>query len=113
MVISPANWCQPKNSSSPSKRCQFFGLGLLALLVLMGTFYVVSINSLSTKGYEIKKLRADLENVKQSSHKLELEANNLQSLKTIESGLDQSSFVAVQRIEYLSDVGTSVGVAVK
>jgi hypothetical protein len=115
MVFSPANHTNiasvAVHNITPTRRR--FGLVTLGLLVFLVVFYLVQTNSVATKGYEIKELGKQVESLKQSSRKLEVEAAELQSIKKFEQNFPANSFVAVEKIEYLASTAVQMGVAVK
>jgi hypothetical protein len=89
------------------------GLTLLGFLTLLVVFYLVQINYVATRGYEIKELGKQVEALKQSSRKFEMQSAELQSVKNIEQNFPNNSFVAVEKIEYLASTVMPMGVAVK
>ena len=72
---------------TPARR--WFSLAMLGLLAFLVVFYLVQTNSVATKGYEIKELGKQVESLKQSGRKLEVEAAELQSVKNIEQNLSK------------------------
>jgi len=92
---------------------RWLGLAALGSVLVWGVIYLVIINAVATKGFEIKNLEQQLASVKEENKKLEVRSTELQSLDSIEQGLDKSKFVSVQKIEYLATLPPDVGVALK
>lgn len=90
-----------------------WGWVLLAGIVVLAVVYLVQVNAVATKGYEISSLQKELDSVRHTASKLEIQAAELQSLKTTQSDLPDKSFVAVQHLEYLSSTTIDTGVAVR
>lgn len=115
MVLSPSNHTNSASaavySAIPARR--WFGLAALSLLTLLVVFYLVQINYVATRGYEIKELGKQVEALKQSTRKLEVQSVELQSVKNIEQAFPNNSFVVVEKIEYLASTVMPMGVAVK
>jgi hypothetical protein len=76
---------------------------LLGLIILFGLSYLFIINSLSTKGYEIKKLEQRLINLESSQKKLQVEAADLQSINNLQLEAAKLNFVPATNITYLKD----------
>ena len=64
--------------------------------------YFIQINSLSTKGYEIRELQGRIDELKQEKSDLELEALSLQSMGTIRDKLAQADMVKSENSDYLA-----------
>lgn len=60
------------------------GMWLMSLLFVLGVSYLLQVNSISTKGYEIKKLEQRLLELKEINERLEIETRSLQAIETIE-----------------------------
>ena len=65
-----------------------FGFVLGIFLVLLAIGYMTQVNSLSTKGYEIRKLELALKDIKETGKRLELEAAGLQSIQSIDEDIE-------------------------
>lgn len=106
--------------NSPKANCQVdqkkvrrvLSISLLTTLIILLIAYVVETSELATKGYEIKALEKQVETLEQSYEEYELKASELQALNNIEN-LETKNFVAVEKVEYLSNIPTPSGVAVK
>lgn len=96
---------------APAARWRGVVLGAAVLLAALG--YVALINAVATKGYKIKKLEQQFNELKEVNKKLEITSASLQSLAVIEAGLDKNVFVAVEKLEYLAAIPPEAGVAIK
>ena len=95
-----------------SRSRRWLSLVVLGCLVLGVAGYLALTNSLATKGYTIKELQQTLEEMKVTTQRLEAQAAELQSFKTLDDAAIPEGFVAVERVEYLAAT-PQVGVAVK
>jgi cell division protein FtsL len=78
-------------------------LAILASTVLLGLVYLSVINSLGTKGYEIKKLDGQVRLLQDDQKNLQLQASDLQSINRIESEAQKLNFVPNNNVTYLKD----------
>jgi len=75
---------------------------LAVLITVVGVSYLVQINSLATKGYQIRELEQKVTELKQASDDLELEALNLQSMGAVKNKVDELNMVLAGETDYLS-----------
>jgi len=75
---------------------------LAVLVVFFGLGYLIQVNSLATKGYQIKELENKIAELKQEKSDLELEALSLQSMGSVKERLAQSGMVAAGGSDYLA-----------
>lgn len=75
---------------------------LITLLFVFSFAYLVQMNSLSTKGYQIKELESKISDLQQDSKDLELQVFELKSMDNIKSKVSQLNMVKVDKVEYLS-----------
>lgn len=112
MVFSPAKWAKPQiTTTSPRRRLQ--GLVIFSLLSLFTIAYLFLVGSISTTGYQIRSLEKTVSSLKTESANLEVQSASMQSLNQYQNIATMNGFVAVDKIEYLSAVPTSSGVAVR
>lgn len=114
MVYTP----QPDSSLSRGALTLGFGrrvLGVGLVIALSGAalVYLIQTNAVATKGYEIKELERQVRELQATTHKREVEATEKQSLSILPQALPESTYVAVERIEYLTGVPLGSGVAVR
>ncbi len=88
-----------RNASGQAKTKSNLWIGVL--LIIIGIVYLVQVNSLSTKGYEIKKLEAKLLELKESHARLELEAAALKSIQNLEAIVKTLNLVPSGGVNYL------------
>lgn len=77
------------------------GTVLVALIFLFGVLYVLQVNSLSTRGYEVKNLEQRMAELKEQNKRLEIEAASLRSIQNIEDDLQALNLVPSTHIEYI------------
>ncbi len=70
------------------------------MLFFIGVAYLLQVNSLSTKGYEIKKLELRLVELKEASERLELEARSLKAVETIQKEASLLNLVPSGGVNY-------------
>ncbi len=78
------------------------------LIVMVGLFYLIEINSLAAKGYQIKELEQTVAKLRQTNSDLEFEALNLQSMGRIKDRVADLGMVAVGETEYLTPTPVAV-----
>ncbi len=81
------------------------GVWILVLLLLTGGLYLVEVNSLSTKGYEIKLLEQRLVEFKESNARLELEAATMKSIERLQSEVETLNLVPSGKVDYVRENG--------
>lgn len=80
------------------------GFWLLAVIAFFGLLYLIQVNTLSTKIYEIRSLEKRLTELKESNRRLELEAASLKAIQNIETRVKTLNLVPSGVVKYL---GTS------
>ncbi|MFC1598931.1 hypothetical protein ACFL2U_02925 [Patescibacteria group bacterium] len=85
-------------------------LVLIGVIVVCGFFYLWQINSLATKGYEIKGLEEKVAELRQINKKIDLEITELRSTNRLNAAVQDLGLVQVARVEYLRANGTSVAI---
>ena len=83
---------------------------VVALLVTAGAFYMLQINTLSTKGYQLDALKGRVSELAEHNKQLELSVAELQSIKKIAERVESLDMVRVAVTDYLSPTGSSVAV---
>ena len=78
---------------------------LMVFIVIFAVLYLVEVNSISTKGYEIKNLEKRMTSLQESNKRLELEAASLKSIQTIESDVKVLNFVPSGSVNYIPTQG--------
>ena len=102
-----------RKRSNPLKRFlkpEILNIVIIGLIVVMGMSYLVEVNRATTKGYKIRDLERQINQLEESTQKVEMEIAELQSLDSIEQREEKLGMVPVDRIEYVKVPGTSVAV---
>ncbi len=76
---------------------------LLILIVLLTGAYLFLVNSIGTKGYEIKKLEQQLAQLEFAQKKLQVQSSDLQSITKLQEVAQSLNFVPAQNPTYLRD----------
>jgi len=74
-------------------------LGVFIISLFLG--YLIQVNALATKGYQIKELEKKLNELNQASADLELEALSLQSMTQVKEKVEHLGMVTVSESDYL------------
>lgn len=111
MVYSPAT--QSNSRVATMIQSKWLGFGLLFAVVALVATYLVQINGVAAQGMELRNLRATQSEYRLARQALESKISELQSYTVSEGEVSASSFIAVERVEYLAAVPSTVGVAVK
>lgn len=83
---------------------------IFVLLIISGLAYFWQINSLSTRGFKIKELEKDIQQLKSDNQKLELEVTNEQSMFNLDEQIKSLNMVELTQVEYLRPTGPAVAV---
>jgi len=84
------------------------GLAVFLALIISGFAYLALINSVSTRGFEIKSLEKKVESLRKENERLQMEAVELQSMNTIAAASKKLSLEPVEKVEYVSTGYSSV-----
>lgn len=85
-----------------------FRLIFLIGCVIFGLAYFWQVNSSATRGFKIRELENSIQNLKQDTQQLELQAAERQSLEQITEKVKQLNMVVPLKIEYLQPTGSGV-----
>ncbi|MDD4995572.1 MAG: hypothetical protein PHW53_03865 [Patescibacteria group bacterium] len=77
----------------------------MILVMIMGGFYLVQVNKVTTKGYKIRDLEKKIQAIEDSSRKVELEIAELQSLDSVEERVKTLGMVPVENVRYVKKPG--------
>ncbi|MFA6254691.1 MAG: hypothetical protein WC675_01505 [Patescibacteria group bacterium] len=80
---------------------QKINICLAVLIAVCGVSYLVQINSLATRGYQIKELENKITDLNQEKADLELQTLSLQSMGTVQEKVSQLGLVAAGEPAYL------------
>ncbi len=75
---------------------------LTVMTILFGVGYLVLMNGLATKGYQIKDLEQHIAVLQDENSDLKVQTLSLQSLDSVKQKVDKLGLVAVTNVEYLS-----------
>lgn len=84
-----------------SRQKSWRGILVVAVMVV-GFSYLVSVVSISTRGYEIRNLERRMDELKFENKKLNLQVAEMQSPSRIEEWVKTSGMVAAARVQYVS-----------
>lgn len=107
------NATQVRHAPLSQTKRRVVGFLLVAALVVLGAAYLFEVNTTAARGYDIGTLQQQLKDLKIKNQALQAQASEQQSFQTTEQQLPSATYVAVQRVEYLSGTTPSVGVALK
>ncbi len=96
----PIGVTKRKTKSTSSYR---LNLAILASTVILGLVYLFVINSLGTKGYDIKKLDQQVRNLEDQQKTLFMQASDLQSINRIQDQAQKLNYVPVNNAIYIKD----------
>ena len=85
-----------------------FRVMLVVFIAFFGFLYVWQTNSVSTKGYAITDIEGQIRELNRENRSLQVKIAKNRSMQSIEERLDDMNLVAVNDIDYLTDVGNTV-----
>lgn len=88
---------KPKTTISVER----LNFAILVLIILLGLVYLFAINSLSTKGYSIKKLQLEVDKLEAQQRNLQIQSSDLQSINRIQLQAIQQNFVPASNVTYI------------
>jgi cell division protein FtsB len=78
---------------------------IVTLICMVGFLYIYEVNTLATKGFDIKKAESELEQLKKENENLNIRATELKSMNKIEEKTKDLNMVAPKDISYLNIPG--------
>ena len=113
--MSPRIKNKNKNKQSTNTTA-FFGIKtwnifLICLIILTGFLYLTQVNASAVKGYVIRDLEIQQEEIVLNSRKLELESQAMQSVGGIAAKVQELGMVTADEVEYFQLPGGEVAVA--
>jgi cell division protein FtsL len=81
---------------------------LVLLIVVFGLGYLIQINGMATKGYQIRDLEDRISELQQEKADLQLEALSLQSMGKVQEKVDNLGMVLANEAEYLMPTPVAV-----
>lgn len=74
----------------------------MAIIAVVGFSYLVTVISISTRGYRMRDLERSIEDLKLENKKLNLQIAEMQAPQRIEEWVKTSGMVAASDIQYVS-----------
>lgn len=96
---------RPAKQSKAMKSGIKLGHWILGLILVLGSVYLLLVNSTSTMGYEIKKLEQQLGDAKEATKRLELEAASLKSIQNIQDSAKILNLIPTGPVKYPGNNG--------
>lgn len=78
---------------------------LIIFVILTGALYVYQVNDIATKGYEIKEIEKQIQDLDRESKKLQIKEVELKSMNNIEKSIEDSDLVTSSEISYVEIKG--------
>lgn len=76
--------------------------GALLTLALFSVVYLISVNALATKGYEIKELERGIAAQKKENERLQLEIIEKQSMASLQKNIAELGLVSSDKVQYIA-----------
>lgn len=80
---------------------------------ILSFFYLYEQNNISTKGYTIRELEKQVDEIKEQNRKLELEVAKVRSIEEIEKSAGKLNMVKIQKFTFVERTEPSVAVSVE
>ena len=100
MSLSISNEFSKRNTGS-SVSTYRWNLAILVSSVALGLVYLFTINTLGTKGYEIRKLEQEVKLLSEQQKTMQMEASDMQSINRISDEAQKLNFVPASNVSYL------------
>ncbi|MDP4001265.1 MAG: FtsL-like putative cell division protein [bacterium] len=94
----------PKHKSKTSHSVFYLNLAILFFIVFLGLVYLIQLNSLSTKGYEIRQQETKINDLRTQYKHLEGQVSNLQSISRIKQEASKLNFVPASDVSYINNL---------
>jgi len=89
-------------SVAKSKTKKLLVILLIFAILISGLVYVFGVNSITTKGYQIRTLRKQVAELETVNKNLEINISDLKSISVLESKTASFGMIKAQSIEYLA-----------
>lgn len=90
-----------RNSSRTQAEPQVSVFMLAIALIALGAFYLYQVNTIATKGYEIKEVESRIQELQKENQKLEIREVELKSMYNIEKSMDNLNLVSSPNVSYI------------
>ncbi len=81
---------------------QLLNVVIIGLVIFGSIGYLIQVNGLVVKSYQIKDLESKIQELKQSQNTLQLQISELESMDNIKNKVSRLNMVAAGQAEYLS-----------
>jgi len=81
---------------------------VLVGVVVLSFIYLFQINTVSSKGFEVSELERQITDLERETKQLEVDIATHSSMQSIQERLGSLDMVAVDSVEYVTPVGSSV-----
>lgn len=92
-----------KKTKDDSSSVLHFNLALLALIVAFGFVYLFQINTLGTRGYEIRQLEQKIKVLQAENKDLQITSSSLSSITQIQKDAESLQMVPAGSVTYIKD----------
>ena len=101
-IIHSQSSISKEGCSKQAKTRKLLVVFLLSGILLVGLFYVLQVNSITSNGYQIRNLKKQQVELEDKTNTLEITISDLKSVNFLESKTESFGMVKAQNIEYLA-----------
>lgn len=94
-----------KTSDADNSGIRSSALVLAAALILAGAIYLYQVNTIVSKGYEIKEVENKIQDLQKESQNLKIKEVELKSMYNIEKSMEELNLVISSSISYVETDG--------
>lgn len=80
-----------------------FRVMLILVIAFFGVLYLVKVNSVSTSGYKISKLKSKINKLESKNRQLRVKIAQKRSLQNVTKRIEKLDFVKANKITYIKD----------
>lgn len=92
-----------KKTKGDSSSALHMNLAVLVLIVTFGFLYIFQINSLGTRGYEIRQMEQKIKVLQAENKALQIESSSLSSITTIQKDAETMNMVPANNVIYIKE----------
>lgn len=100
-----------EKSSQKKKARRFLAMVLIGCIIIVASLYILQVNSIAAKGYKIRDLKKQINELKDRNKAFQVNISNLKSIDNLQSKTETFNMVKAQDIEYVTLPPASVVVA--
>jgi cell division protein FtsB len=93
---------QVKTKVAALKQIPWFRVFLLAVTLLLGALYIWQVNVSATRGYVVRDLQDEIEQLRRDDERLKIEVAKLQSVDSVTTRMQMLGLVKIDQIRYLT-----------